>query len=306
MKRLLLILLLFSSVSLRANQILTNQFVTELVNFKPIDYRFPSIDNRGVLFYGSIAQEIIDTLNTDPAGKLTKKEELYVVHIVALCANIWDNSYAIYPFAGTTAFKHKYNWKDLRNSDAAFRLSFLGGGWVHSKTGAKPNGTTSYAITHFNANLLNSASEGLFIAINRHELTAGIGMEDLFTASASNNINNIRLVSSVLFFGSAFYFNNGTVYNENINIENIKYTSINRVGATKTLMGDNTISTGNIISNDLNLVNFPIHLGCRAFPADRQFYSNNEYNFFVISKGVSVLKQEIIRNNIKSIQNLRL
>lgn len=62
-------------------------------------------------------------------------------------SGVWSKCNAIYGFLGGTAASHKWNWKDLRDLDAAFRLSFLGSGWVHSATGSTPNGTTSYAST---------------------------------------------------------------------------------------------------------------------------------------------------------------
>jgi hypothetical protein len=64
---------------------------------------------------------------------------------------IWTKMKAIYPFVGGTATAHKWNLKDPRDLDAAFRLVF-NGGWTHSSTGATPNGTNGYADTKFNAN----------------------------------------------------------------------------------------------------------------------------------------------------------
>lgn len=62
---------------------------------------------------------------------------------------IWTKMKAIYPFVGGTATTHKYNLKDPRDLDAAFRLVFLGG-WTHSANGALPNGSNAYANTNFN------------------------------------------------------------------------------------------------------------------------------------------------------------
>jgi len=59
---------------------------------------------------------------------------------------IWTKMKAIYPMVGGTANAHKLNLKDPRDIDAAFRLGFYGG-WIHSSTGAKPNGSTGYADT---------------------------------------------------------------------------------------------------------------------------------------------------------------
>ena len=62
--------------------------------------------------------------------------------------NIWTKLKAIYPFVGGTATTHKYNLKDPRDLDAAFRLAFSGG-ITHSSTGALPNGTNGYADTKY-------------------------------------------------------------------------------------------------------------------------------------------------------------
>jgi hypothetical protein len=62
---------------------------------------------------------------------------------------------AIYPFVGGTAASHKFNLKDPRDLDAAFRLTFTAG-WVHSSTGAKPNGTSDYANTFLNGTKLTT------------------------------------------------------------------------------------------------------------------------------------------------------
>lgn len=64
--------------------------------------------------------------------------------------DIWNQCLAIYPFVGGTASTHKFNLKNPRNTDAAYRLTFSGT-WVHSSTGALPNGSTAYATTFVNA-----------------------------------------------------------------------------------------------------------------------------------------------------------
>ncbi len=55
---------------------------------------------------------------------------------------------AYYPFAGGTAFTHKFNFMNAKDTNEAFRLSFLGG-WTHTSTGGQPNGSTGYADTFF-------------------------------------------------------------------------------------------------------------------------------------------------------------
>lgn len=64
--------------------------------------------------------------------------------------NIWTKMKALYPMVGGTASSHKYNLKDPRDLDAAFRLTFNGGG-VHSSTGYSGNASNAWANTYLNA-----------------------------------------------------------------------------------------------------------------------------------------------------------
>lgn len=68
---------------------------------------------------------------------------------------LWTKMKAIYPMVGGTAFSHKFNLKDPRDLDAAYRLQFVNG-WTHSADGAKPNGTDGFADTNLNASLLQT------------------------------------------------------------------------------------------------------------------------------------------------------
>lgn len=62
--------------------------------------------------------------------------------------NIWTKMKAIYPFVGGSATAHKWNLKDPRDLDAAFRLVFSGGG-THSSNGYQLNGSNAFADTFF-------------------------------------------------------------------------------------------------------------------------------------------------------------
>jgi hypothetical protein len=101
---------------------------------------------------------------------------------------IWTKMKAIYPFVGGTASTHKWNLKDPRDLDAAFRLVF-NGGWTHSSNGATPNGTNGYADTKLVPNTqltLNSAS---FSAYSRNNFTPTTDQ----SLGCSSNVNNLPL-----------------------------------------------------------------------------------------------------------------
>lgn len=58
-----------------------------------------------------------------------------------------------YPMVGGTALTTMYNFKDPRDADDAYRITWAGG-LTFSSTGVTPNGTTGYGNTHFQPNLL--------------------------------------------------------------------------------------------------------------------------------------------------------
>jgi hypothetical protein len=86
----------------------------------------------------------------DAAAITSSRQQRAVIELVRGLkhAQLWTKMKAIYPFVGGTATTHKYNLKDPRDADAAFRLTFTGG-WTHSTTGATPNGTNAYGDTFF-------------------------------------------------------------------------------------------------------------------------------------------------------------
>jgi hypothetical protein len=75
---------------------------------------------------------------------------------------------------GGTATTNKFNLKDPRDLDAAFRLVF-NGGWTHSSTGALPNGTNGYADSKFVPSThlgVNSNSLGYYSGTNLSETSS--------------------------------------------------------------------------------------------------------------------------------------
>jgi len=62
--------------------------------------------------------------------------------------SLWTKMKAIYPFVGGTAAFHKWNLKDPRDLDAAFRIVWSGT-VIHASTGVTSNGTNGYGDTFF-------------------------------------------------------------------------------------------------------------------------------------------------------------
>jgi hypothetical protein len=153
--------------------------------------------------------------------------------------NIWTKMKAIYPFVGGTASTHKWNLKDPRDLDAAFRLVF-NGGWTHSSNGATPNGTNGYADTKLNDSSLTpnsshmsyysrtnaiastyeigiyNGTKGIWFALRSSAIGSGVFTGGIFQAGASGEVSVSNLDSTGYYIGgkngstTVKFYKNGT------------------------------------------------------------------------------------------------
>jgi len=112
-------------------------------------------------------------------------------------AGLWTLLQAIYPIVGGTAATHKFNLKNPLDTDGAFRLTFALG-WTHGTTGMTPNGTSSFANTHFdpNSDLVSYTSGTMGFYSRTANATDGV---DLGATTTVGNIY-IRPASATLTF----------------------------------------------------------------------------------------------------------
>jgi hypothetical protein len=113
--------------------------------------------------------------------------------------NLWSIMGAIYPFVGGTANTHKFNLKTPADTNAAFRLNFVGG-ITHSSSGILPNGTNGYANTFYipSSNLtVNSTHLSVYIGTNNTQTTSDPVIMGIF-----NSITQAMLIASKGIFGS--------------------------------------------------------------------------------------------------------
>ena len=193
--------------------------------------------------------------------------------------NIWTKFKAIYPIVGGTASTHKWNLKDPRDLDAAFRLTFTTG-WTHSSTGMTPNGTSAYADTGLNDNTilsLNSAHISFYSRTNVDGSFCDMGIFDAATTSGTNIFSKLT---------NTFY---GRVHNENIGVSNsvssLGLFLANRVSSTE---------TRNFINSTLKLqsgasvtkLNYNITIGAR-YRGFYDFYSPRQCAFASIGDGLT-------------------
>lgn len=105
------------------------------------------LSSSGALSFDADAQAVINAIE-GTGTVLTTNDKFACNKLIVDLKNygIWNKTKALYGFLGGTASAHKFNWKDPRDLDAAYRLEFFGG-WTHSSTGTLPNGSNGYADT---------------------------------------------------------------------------------------------------------------------------------------------------------------
>ena len=200
-------------------------------------------------------------------------------------AGIWTKMKAIYPFVGGTASAHKFNLKDPRDLDAAFRLTFSGG-WTHSSTGALPNGTTGYADTFLTPST-SLSQNSTHISYYSRTNTAGSGID--FGVFA--NPPQVGLYAYIKYTDGKSYFRinraSGTAENEKVMTSANVFYILNRVTtyAGEILFVNNTKTSFG--ANSTGLSNLKIPIGALNNAGVYSSYSNKESAFASIGDGLS-------------------
>jgi len=218
--------------------------------------------------------------------------------------SLWAKMIALYPFVGGTASTHKFNLKDPRDLDAAFRLTFFGSP-THSADGMQGNGSSQYARTHITPLShfsLNNASG--FCYINQ---SGNVGYDFASWGGA--------------LFGGGFFL---TVYrsagnpNSLITVNNVTsdslsaastiegFNGINRINSTQTQFNKNgTINT--FTRNSENRSRVQIYLMAFNDGGGGNFespgaYSNRRYAFFSFGEGLDSIEQGNLKTIIDTFQ----
>lgn len=102
---------------------------------------------------------------------VTQKSAVNQLVLDLKSALIWTKMKAIYPIIGGTATTHKYNLKDPRDLNAAYRLTFATG-MTHSSTGMTSNGSSGYANSNLNGNTVLGATSNHMSFYSGTQVTA--------------------------------------------------------------------------------------------------------------------------------------
>ena len=204
---------------------------------------------------------------------------------------IWSKLNAIYPMVGGTATTHKFNLKNPADTNAAYRLSFVGG-WTHSGNGALPNGTNAYADTFWISTQQNSASLSFYSRSN----TTGLFHE---YGSAVGPLTYLLLRFNNLIYATVNASSDNTVANtDSRGFYMISRTASN---AVKVYKNASAVITGSTASTGIPPYNMIIS-AWRQFPGTIVRYSNRECAFATLGTGLNDTESANLYTAIQTFQ----
>jgi len=171
--------------------------------------------------------------------------------------SIWTKMKALYPFVGGTASQHKFNLKDPRDLDAAYRLVF-NGGYTHNNLGITGNGTNAYADTKLipNSGALTQNSTHISVYSRTNKSNSNECLIGSATAAFSNNgLLILAYANDPYIMVNNSTLTNGTGFNTTGLLTATRTTSTNQklFRNTSTLINATSNSTG--LSNGRILLN---------------------------------------------------
>jgi hypothetical protein len=207
-------------------------------------------------------------------------------------AGIWTKFKAIYPMVGSTATSQKFNLKNPLDTNAAFRLNFVGG-WTHSSNGAKPNGINAYADTFLLPSTTLSLNNTHVSFYSRTNDTSNIYFDMGTNTNSSSVANAIYLCPFItnLYYG---------VVNSNVqsSVSNTNTTGLyiaSRTSATvQKLVKNTTISSFSV--NSQGLSNRSIFISAwnnSGPPVGSAYFSPRECAFSTIGDGLTDLESQL-------------
>lgn len=224
-------------------------------------------------------------------------------------SGLWTKTAAIHPFMGGSASSHKWNAKDVRDVDAAFRLTFPNGA-THDANGVTFNGTTQYANTFFNPSTqlsnANSFAFGIYSRTNGASAFCDMGAAN---GSQTSSVAIYSRWSDGNFYGDLYDYSNSS--NRIITVNNDLGGSssmfiLSRTSSTslKAYKRGGQIGSTNTNTNSLAATNANIFIGAINSPGSGIFnYSSRNYCFSVIfTSGVSDSEASTAASLINTLQ----
>jgi hypothetical protein len=205
-------------------------------------------------------------------------------------AGVWSKMRAIYPFIGGTASTHKWNLKDPRDLDAAYRLAFSGN-WTHSATGVTPDGSTAYANTFAVPSTFFSdytGAYGLYLRTNPASSTGyRVDMGAQFFSDPTSN-RFLQHIGST--DGNSYYDwrNRVTVATSTVgSVIGFHVVSRTSTSLMTVYRNGNSVASGTSSDITTDLPNRALYIGAQNHSDGPSLHSNREQSFVFLSESLS-------------------
>jgi hypothetical protein len=213
--------------------------------------------------------------------------------------SLWTKMIALYPLVGGTAATHKFNLKDPRDLDAAFRLEFFGSP-THSANGMQGNASSQYANTHFNP-FEQSVGNSLSISIYTNSILSSANITDI--SSFESGVGLVAITAK--FTDGAGYFDsmndlsnrvivspndaNGLLLVTKVSTSDLRaFANGSQIGSTV------TTPSGSAPNFDINIM--------RLTGSVEGAYSNRVYQFAHIGEGLTPTEVANFNTSIAAFQ----
>lgn len=240
------------------------------------------------------AQSFIDATGITDPTQVTAINNLVDSLITS---GVWTKLGAVYPFIGGTASTHKFNMKDPRDLDAAFRLVFFNSP-THNANGVTWNGTNQYANTFYQPSL-NLAGYSMHMSYySRLATPSGNYFMGCFDSGS---------------IGAEVQYNGGTIYSDmfgnatgraSVASSGLGFIVCSRVSATDARIfrtgAQLVLSTTNNAVGALPSQNFV--LGARNSAGTIQRYINTPCSFASMGEGLTPAEATAYSTAVKDFQ----
>jgi hypothetical protein len=195
------------------------------------------------------------------------------------------------------ASQMKYNLKDARDLDAAFRLTWSGG-WTYSATGATPNGTNAYADTKLSPSTslsLNSTHISYYSRTQSNGTEVEIGSAN--TGGVNGSLIEIR-TSGVTYYR----VNSGITFLTYTDSDSRSFYIANRT-ASNIVNGwrnSSKVVSGTTASSSLNSENY--YLGALNQANSALYFSTKQASFASIGDGLSDSDAQLLNQIVEKYQ----
>jgi hypothetical protein len=230
----------------------------------------------------------------------TQKNAINTLVLDLKSFGIWSKMKAIYPMVGGNLFSHKFNLKDPRDLDVAFRLLFVGN-VLHDSNGIK--GTNAYANTFLTPSVsLNNNNTHLSI----YSRTNIAGTYVDFGCNSTTDFSP-RFAMHLKWIDNKGYFDMNNASNARITIspmpDSLGLITLSRTSnSTMSLFKRGTAIGVNTLLNTESLPNKPIYImASNSFSTDYNF-SPRVYSFSSVGSGLTSAEVASLNNLVQEFQ----